>query len=363
MQIPLTPQSAPAQAPQHPARLEVLDGWRGLSILFVLASHLLPLGPKHWELNLSVGILGMIIFFNLSGFLITSFLIEKPNIPSFLIRRFCRVLPLAWLYLAIALAISGASSHAWLTHFLFYANLPPKDLLPLTDHMWSLCVEIQFYVGIAVLVLLLGGRGLFLLPLLCLFFTGVRVWDGVYASSVSYYRIDEILVGCILALAYHGKLGTGMVRLMQRMPQWPLWLVLMLSCTPQAQWLNYFRPYLAALLIGATILHPDTTMVNILNNKLFFFLAGISYSLYVIHPILTDTWLGSGDVYLKYEKRPLFFAVLFILAYLSTHYYESRFMAWGRTWSRKFGAPRRPAPAPHAGEAPQADVPQRSGEA
>ncbi|MGZ3254605.1 MAG: acyltransferase family protein, partial [Burkholderiaceae bacterium] len=134
------------------AHLAVLDGWRGLSILLVLAAHLLPLGPKLWQLNVSVGILGMVFFFILSGFLITSFLIKEQNIPNFLIRRFCRVVPLAWLYLAIALAISGESIYAWIAHYLFYANLPPKELIPLTGHLWSLCVEIQFYVGIALLV-------------------------------------------------------------------------------------------------------------------------------------------------------------------------------------------------------------------
>ena len=33
-----------------------LDGWRGLSILFVLAGHLLPLGPKSWQMNSSVAL-------------------------------------------------------------------------------------------------------------------------------------------------------------------------------------------------------------------------------------------------------------------------------------------------------------------
>ncbi|HEV7815284.1 MAG TPA: acyltransferase [Janthinobacterium sp.] len=346
VQIEVTTKGSVRPGLKHGVHLAVLDGWRGLSILFVLAAHLLPLGTKAWQVNYSTGILGMVIFFNLSGFLITSFLLKEQNIPSFLIRRFSRVLPLAWLYLAITLVISDAPLYTWVTHFLFYANMPPKDLLPLTDHMWSLCVEMQFYIGVAILVALLRGRGLLLLPVLCLFFTGLRMWEGVYASSVSYYRIDEILAGCVLALAYHGKLGDWLRRIMQILPQWPLFLLLVLSCVPQARWLNYCRPYLAALLIGSTILNSGTSMVRILGLKYFLSLAGISYSLYVIHPILTDTWLGSGDIYHKYEKRPLFFIVLFILAYISTHYYESRFIAWGRHLAGKFGGGRQPAAKP-----------------
>ena len=92
------------------AHLTVLDGWRGLSILLVLAAHLFPLGQKAWQFNYGVGILGMVLFFTLSGFLITSFLLKKQSIPGFLIRRFFRIIPLAWLYLAVALAGQAAST-------------------------------------------------------------------------------------------------------------------------------------------------------------------------------------------------------------------------------------------------------------
>jgi len=32
-------------------RLKLLDGWRAISILAVLAGHLLPLGPHRWQGN------------------------------------------------------------------------------------------------------------------------------------------------------------------------------------------------------------------------------------------------------------------------------------------------------------------------
>jgi len=325
--------------------LAVLDGWRGLSILMVLGAHLLPLSPKDWKFNHGAGMLGMVLFFNLSGFLITSFLLKDQSVRGFLIRRFFRVIPLAWLYLVIALALSGASLYAWVSHFFFFANLPPKSLVSLTDHIWSLCVEIQFYVGVAILIALFRARGLLLLPVLALLFTALRVWDGVYYSSISYYRIDEILAGCTLALIYQGRLGEWPRRLLQRLPQWPLAVLLVLSCMPQTLTLNYFRPYLGMLLIGATIVNPGSQLAGALNRKFFIFLAGISYSLYVIHPMLGASWLGSGDVLHKYEKRPLLFAVLFLLAYISTHYYENRFIAYGRTLVRKVNAKRVATPS------------------
>jgi peptidoglycan/LPS O-acetylase OafA/YrhL len=313
----------------------VLDGWRGVSILLVLAAHLLPLGPKDWHLNVATGIAGMVLFFVLSGFLITSILLKEVSIPDFLSRRFFRVVPLGWLYLAIALAVSGASFDQWIAHYLFYANLPPPRLVPLTEHIWSLCVEIQFYLGIAALVAIRGMRGLLLLPVLCVVFTGIRVWNGVHAASITYFRIDEILAGCTLALIYHGHVCGVLVRYFKAAPQLPLLLLLLLSCL-DVYGLPYLRPYLAAVLIGATILNPNTALVRALNRKTLAYVAAISFALYVWHPLLADSWLGSGDVYEKYAKRPLLFALLFPLAHVSTYFYERRWIAFGRKLAGRF---------------------------
>ena len=67
-----------------------------------------------------------------------------------------------------------------------------------------------------------------------------------------------------------------------------------------------------------------------MKHRLPAYLAAISYSLYVIHPVLAASWLGSGDVIEKYAKRPLLFAALVVLAHLSTRYYERRWIAFGR---------------------------------
>src|SRR3954470_3931626 len=103
------------------ARFRVLDGWRGISILLVLATHFLPLGPKAWNLNVTTGPLGMTLFFCLSGFLITNFLLRNSSVVDFLIRRLCRILPLAWLVLAIGLPLSDARLESYIANYLFYA--------------------------------------------------------------------------------------------------------------------------------------------------------------------------------------------------------------------------------------------------
>lgn len=314
--------------------IKVLDGWRGISILLVLAAHLLPLGPKSWGLNFATGVLGMVIFFILSGFLITSILLTDISVPEFLTRRFFRVIPLAWLYFTVVLLFWSASPRSWWSHFFFYANLPPEDFIPMTEHMWSLCVEVQFYIAIAIWYKLTGSRGLLVLPGVALSFTALRAWNSVDAVIATYYRIDEILAGCILALIWHGRIGGGILEKIKKIPSWLVLILLIAACLHIGK-LYLFRPYFAALLVATTMLNPESRFSRILSIRPLFFAASISYALYVIHPMLAHSWLGSGDLLEKYTKRPLLFIVLVAVAYISTHFHEQKWISVGKKFSQR----------------------------
>lgn len=323
------------------SRLSVLDGWRGISILLVLACHLLPLGPKPWQMNSAAGVMGMAIFFTLSGFLITSFLLKSSSVVDFLIRRIFRIVPLAWLYMAIALFFMNSSSDFYITNFLFIANWPPMWLGSANGHLWSLCMEVQFYLAIALLVVLMRNKWMVLIPVLCIAVTTYRVMNEVHVAINTYYRIDEILSGCILALIYNGRLGNTLAQYSKHMwiAQILLFLLFVVSSHPQAGFMNYFRPYFAAALVGSTLFNGRTLVAQLLNNRMLFYIATISYALYVVHPLLEQTWLGSGDTIIKYMKRPLLFAAIFITAHISTFYYEKWWIAFGKTLSRKVVKP------------------------
>ncbi|RTL52941.1 MAG: acyltransferase [Rhodocyclaceae bacterium] len=311
-------------------RLPVLDGWRGISILLVLAAHLLPLGPKTWQLNVAAGMVGMACFFVLSGFLVTRMLLHRPDVPGFLLRRLFRILPLAWAYLIVALSLENAPLSAWVAHLLFYANLMPQALQGATAHFWSLGVEMQFYLGVALLVACLQRRGLLLLPLLCLAFTALRIADGIHFSSLSQYRVDEILAGATLALVCEHPAFKLIRAGLARCPTLPALLLLLLSCHPAGGFLNYLRPYCAALLVGTTLLAPTSPLAPLLGLRLLAYFASISYALYVIHPLLASTWLGSGEDWDKYLKRPLLFVVLLVVAHLLSRHFEGRWTALGK---------------------------------
>ncbi len=80
-------------------RIKVLDGWRGIAILLVLFDHvqdsLLGHYIRPWT---RTGVHGVTIFFVLSGYLITSKLLQEQidrgiSLKAFYIRRFFRLMP------------------------------------------------------------------------------------------------------------------------------------------------------------------------------------------------------------------------------------------------------------------------------
>ncbi|TQV74605.1 acyltransferase [Aliikangiella marina] len=314
-----------------------LDGWRGISILLVLAAHLLPLGPKFMQLNGTAGAMGMALFFTLSGFLITSFLLKDQSIIKFLIRRFTRIIPLAWLYLFIMFLFVPATPTDIMHNFLFTANLGEYNTNHFNTHFWSLCVEMQFYIGIALVIALFKEKGFIFIPVFCIAITLYRVDNQAYVNTTTLLRLDEILAGGILAMVSHGKLGDKALAFLGQLNPFVMFALFFISSHPESEWANYFRPYFAAMLVGSTMYNKKALVNGFLSWSVLKYVAAISYALYVIHGGLRYTWLGEGaDTLEKYLKRPLLFAVIFGLAHISTFYYERKVNDWGRKFSNRF---------------------------
>lgn len=309
------------------SRIPLLDGWRAISILLVLAAHLLPLGPAVLQLNHLAGAAGMAIFFTLSGFLIVSFLHQGMPIGEFLLKRTARIVPLAWVTIAILALWTGGSLEQILRNLFFVSNLPPAALLTHGEHLWSLSVEMQFYVFAAMLVLLCGRRGLWLVPIVCLAVTMARIIAEEPISIVTWHRVDEILAGGTLALLY----SRGWHRVLRYYPM-ALAVFLFLLCShPETEGLQYLRPYAAAMMVGSSLVAAPAMVRLILESAPMVYIASISYALYVIHAVLAGTWLGSGQTIEKYLKRPVLFAATFLLAHLSTRYLEQPILRLARS--------------------------------
>jgi peptidoglycan/LPS O-acetylase OafA/YrhL len=322
-----------ASAPSR--RLAVLDGWRGISVLLVMLGHWFPFGPARWGFNAAVATAGMVMFLSLSGFLITRALLERSSPVEFLLRRLFRVVPLAWLYMFVVLSLTSTTAQQWAAHLLFYVNEPPQPFIPATQHLWSLCVELHFYLGIALLVGLFGRRALWVLPPLCVAVTAHRVSHGQVDGIQTQFRLDEILIGVTVALFYK--------RLVQslRQPRFAatsiaLAALLVFACGhPFSATLQYARPYAAGLLLALVLANQASTVGRWLGNRVLGYIARISYALYVLHLGLETSWLGSGHGWAKYAKRPLLIAATWALAHLSTVWFEARAIALGRSLARR----------------------------
>jgi peptidoglycan/LPS O-acetylase OafA/YrhL len=140
-----------------------LDGLRAIAVLAVIAYHLNPA----WAPG---GLLGVGVFFTLSGYLITDLLLGQREatgrlqLGDFWLRRARRLLPALFLMLAVVvawvtlldrsllaglrgdvLAAVGYVSNWWniVREASYFARFGPP---PPLDHLWSLAVEEQFYL-------------------------------------------------------------------------------------------------------------------------------------------------------------------------------------------------------------------------
>ncbi len=148
--------------PTQTGRLPALDGLRGLAILLVLVAHLAPtvIGDAGWT--------GVDLFFVLSGYLITTVLLNGKANPDrvrvFYTRRALRIFPLYYGTLLLALVVPAlfhipfftdapdtwaSTSHELAWFWPYLCNWSIGLLRPrnpgVLSHFWSLAVEEQFY--------------------------------------------------------------------------------------------------------------------------------------------------------------------------------------------------------------------------
>lgn len=311
--------------------IPALDGLRAISISLVLAAHLLPLGPKSLHLNSTAGPMGMSLFFALSGFLIIRTL-RSATVLEFIVKRMARILPLVYLYILVVFVIFGLSKQALLAHLGFIVNYRQDQLIPVTEHLWSLCVEVHFYIFVTALAAIGGSRALMLVWPCCLAITALRIMDGAYIDVATHLRIDEILAGACVATLPASRLSTGNTSLLIWALPAVTWAV---TSHPDSGWLQYLRPYAAGLLLLATISQPPNWLVSMLGGPILRYIAATSYALYVIHPLTAHGWWNDGSIWQRYLlKRPLGFVITLIAAHLSTFYWERAWIQTARRWIR-----------------------------
>lgn len=212
-----------------------IDGLRALAVSGVLAFHFgLSFGGAR---PLPGGLLGVDVFFVISGYLITRHLLERKIsagvVLDFYRRRARRLLPALYLVCATTL-LAGifilppeallALAHSALAGLLFVSNLyfywttnywsEAADLTPLI-HLWSLSVEEQFYLLYPLALFLVGRRGSLLtigLALGLALSLAAALANGADSPAVFYlvvFRMWQLMAGALVALL-HVRLSAPM---------------------------------------------------------------------------------------------------------------------------------------------------------
>jgi peptidoglycan/LPS O-acetylase OafA/YrhL len=278
-------------------RIPTLDGWRGIAILLVLIDHVLQAELKGrqpaWT---GTGQHGVTVFFVLSGFLITSRLLENPiNLKQFYIRRFFRLMPVAWTYLAVILLLQwrlrlSLISFSEVSKCLLFCRNYYGDMggVQLGFHFWSLSLEEQFYLVWPVVLLLAGVRRARWVAAVGIL--GVAAWRythwAVYDSGGTFVfrtevRADALLCGCLLALL----LADGRIRLF--VVRWSrVWwapaLAAFAFCFTRFHTLPpLYESVCITALIASSTLHPASLLARPLSFQALVRLGAISYSIYV----------------------------------------------------------------------------------
>ncbi|MBV8380611.1 MAG: acyltransferase [Paucibacter sp.] len=148
----------PVPAGTDRARVDYLDGWRGLAILLLLVGHFRPIP------GLELGTLGVSLFFVLSGLLMGRLLfVENTPIVVFYRRRISRIIPAHLVFVLLVVAVTLALGRAFSGREVLAAALFVNNYFwPTTDtgeavmpfgHIWSLSVEEHAYILLATLAL------------------------------------------------------------------------------------------------------------------------------------------------------------------------------------------------------------------
>jgi len=151
----------PIQRPTWlPSYIPELQGLRGLAVLAVVFYHCHPRLEGTWVHYASLwGWAGVNLFFVLSGFLITSILLESRDnekyFRNFYGRRALRIWPVYVLVLVVvylnapwfigATITDAVKTAPWLAYVFFVQNLFHLSMPPAISQTWSLAIEEQYY--------------------------------------------------------------------------------------------------------------------------------------------------------------------------------------------------------------------------
>jgi peptidoglycan/LPS O-acetylase OafA/YrhL len=332
-----------------------LDGLRGVAVLLVVVSHMSEMRLR------PLGMAGVVMFFTLSGFLITSLLLEevadtgRADLRAFWIRRARRLLPAAVTCVVVVTTIGLASPTEAVGPLTYTANWRMIDGVGsggALAHTWSLAIEEQFYLvwpllllalvrfGRPVLAGALGSAAALTAILRLADANAGETWARVYYGSDT--RADALLLGCLLAVAMHGLRVPRAARLLG-----PLAVagIVVAGSQEAGRFVLVWLPLVAAVCSLVALWTAVTTGQRWLELPWLCAVGRVSYGLYLWHwPVfyLFRQWGFDGWGLL------VCMPVVVALTWLSWRYVEQPFMRYGRLRTSMSAAPAKSVVVPPA---------------
>ncbi|WP_158752528.1 acyltransferase [Dyella sp. S184] len=352
-------------------RIPSLDGIRAISILMVLYGHLS--GTRHFPVSNPGGYgrwfgdvahLGVLVFFVISGFLITSLLMSEHemtgtiSLKRFYLRRALRIFPAFYVYvlvlvIAALLGVVHLTSQDFAFALTFGFNYSPSHPWQL-GHLWSLSIEEQFYLLWPLMLVALRERRALIVAIVAIFTSAllraaIRAWvlhagPQVLISKMTIFpaMFDYLATGCALAMLRPWLLTqTWYLRLTASR-----WLLL---TVPVVVLLNRVGGDPVVILLGSPVTnvclallvesstrHTGALAGRFLNWRPVVFLGTLSYSLYLWQEVFLDR---GSDTWVNAFPQSLVFAFLAALA--SYFLIERPFVRLRRRLRRDAGLPPR----------------------
>ena len=330
-----------------------LDGFRGLAILLVFSAH--PVNRDFWDrFN---GPSGVTLFFVLSGFLITTLLLEAElqgnvALKSFYIKRFFRIYPMYFLvtflyvFLILVLDFEPERKNLFLRELPFYFSPLPEHayfhhqegLAVPNNGLWSIGIEEKFYffwplIAFGGLQLMRRYRLVFLILILTVSFYA-NFQSGFWDYLAPYLPVT---LGCLGAIARANpvfsslfqKLNSGTIR-------YSFLVVTSLLQFSSSQILlgQKFYPLICLFFLISLLAFTGPRPDRFLGSRSLKYVAELSYCLYLTHNFFINLseklFPNTQDSYSTLYSTGFGLVMAFVAAHLLNRFFERPLRNLGR---------------------------------
>ena len=349
------------------ARSARIESLRAIAALAVVIGHVVsPLAlARPDDLDLAerlafAGQNGVVLFFALSGYLLFLPFVRRvldgagrPDLRRYALNRALRLLPLYYATLAVYLVIreDGGTLERWLTFATFSENFFEDSILGINPVLWSLVVEVHFYILLPVLALALGrvaarspGRVLVVIAVLGAASFALR-WATLYTDPSPDPYLRYSLASCFMFFApgmalavlramaerrgipgLHGRLGTADV--------WVLGSAVLWAAIGIGNSRGYLMAPASFLLLGACVLPLGGRGLSLraLQWRPLALVGVVSYSIYLWHLLLLVEIFRPANIVGVWAVLPVLPAVIAVAA-LSYACVERPFLRLRRRWA------------------------------